>query len=155
MMLTSRLVRLVESHSEALAAGLLEKIQHSRLTPDYHKVPPEELKHRTIEIYGQLGEWLAGKDEREIERHYTVMGARRAQQHVPLSQVTWAIVLTRDNLWEFLKKEGVPVHANEIFSELELLNLLEQFFDRAIYYAAVGYERVLNTGTSHGLAKAG
>jgi len=28
----------------------------------------------------------------------------------------------------------------EVFGELEMLQLLEQFFDRAIYYASVGYE---------------
>ncbi len=30
--------------------------------------------------------------------------------------------------------------AVEIMGELELLQMLEMFFDRAIYYAAVGYE---------------
>ena len=30
--------------------------------------------------------------------------------------------------------------AIEIMGELELLQMLEMFFDRAIYYAAVGYE---------------
>ena len=29
----------------------------------------------------------------------------------------------------------------EIFGELELLQLLEQFFDRAIFYATMGYEQ--------------
>jgi len=31
-------------------------------------------------------------------------------------------------------------HAIEIMGELELLQMLEMFSDRAIYYAAVGYE---------------
>ena len=30
--------------------------------------------------------------------------------------------------------------AIEIMGELELLQMLDMFFDRAIYYAAVGYE---------------
>jgi hypothetical protein len=29
----------------------------------------------------------------------------------------------------------------EVFGELEMLQLLDHFFDRAIYYAAVGYEK--------------
>jgi len=32
-------------------------------------------------------------------------------------------------------------HAVEIMGELELLQMLEMFFDRAIYYAAVGHEQ--------------
>jgi hypothetical protein len=48
--------------------------------------------------------------------------------------------LTKDNLWDFIKKESVLERPVEVFGELEMLQLLEQFFDRAIYYASVGYE---------------
>jgi len=34
----------------------------------------------------------------------------------------------------------------EIMGELELLQMLEMFFDRAIYYAAVGYEEETSPG---------
>jgi hypothetical protein len=30
-----------------------------------------------------------------------------------------------------------------VFGELEMLQLLDQFFDRAILYASIGYENVL------------
>jgi hypothetical protein len=53
------------------------------------------------------------------------------------------IVLTKDNLWEFIKKESVLEQPVEVFGELEMLQLLEQFFDRAIYYASVGYEQAV------------
>ena len=66
--------------------------------------------------------------------------ARRACQRVPMSEMTWVIVLTKENLWEFIKKESVMERPVEVFGELEMLQLLEQFFDRAIYYATVGYE---------------
>jgi len=69
------------------------------------------------------------------------IGARRAKQDVRFSQVAWAIVLTKDNLWEFLKKETEIERPVEVFGELEMLQLLDHFFDRAIYYAAVGYEK--------------
>jgi len=29
----------------------------------------------------------------------------------------------------------------EVFGELEMLQLLDQFFDRAIFYASLGYEK--------------
>jgi hypothetical protein len=69
------------------------------------------------------------------------IGARRAQQNVPLSEVAWAIMLTKENLWEFSKKETVEERPVEILGELEMLQMLNHFFDRAVYYAAVGYER--------------
>lgn len=152
MMLLYRLVRLIESHSEALAASLLVRVQESRYTHDYCKVPPDELKERVYEIYRHLGEWLIGKTEFDIEKRYREIGERRAQQHVPMSQVAMVIILTKENLWEFLKKESVIDRPVEVFGELEMLQMLEQFFDHAIYYAAIGYERAMAAGLQEELA---
>jgi len=66
------------------------------------------------------------------------IGAKRAHQHVPLSQLIWAIILTKRNLWDFMQQEAVLGSACEISCELEVERLLDQFFDRALYYAAVG-----------------
>ena len=142
MMMLYRLVRLIETHSQALSACLLEQVQNCELTPGFRKkVPPEDLKERVYEIYHHLGEWLMGKDEFHLEQRYLRIGAKRAEQRVPLSEVIWVIVLTKENLWEFIKKESVMERPVEVFGELEMLQLLEQFFDRAIYYASVGYEQ--------------
>jgi len=140
MMMLYRLVRLIETHSEALAACLLDRVQNSDATPDYGKVPPEELKERVYEIYRHLGDWLTTKDELDLEQRYMAIGARRALQGLPMSQVAWAIVLTKENVWEFIKKEIGIERPVEVFGEMEMFQLLDQFFDRAIYYAAVGYE---------------
>jgi len=139
-MLAYRLVRLIETHSDALAASLLERVRKSPLLANYGNVPPQELKQRVYEIYHHLGEWLLSKSDSEIERRYVEIGARRAAQDVPLSQVIWTITLTKENLWEFLKRESVLERPTEVFGELEMLQLLEQFFDRAVYFAAVGCE---------------
>ena len=80
MMLASRLVRLIETHSEPLATGLLRKIQFCDKCRDFSSVPPEEFKQRVTEIYRNLGEWLLGKSEQEIERRYREIGRRRAHQ---------------------------------------------------------------------------
>jgi len=155
MMLAYRLVRLIETHSDALAAGLLEKVQNSELTRAYRHVAPEELKQRVYEIYRHLGDWLLGKSAFDIEQRYEEIGTRRVHQGVPISELIWVIILTKENLWEFLKKENVMERPVEVFGELEMMQLLDQFFDRAIYYASVGYERALSahempqTGVAH------
>ena len=140
MMLAYRLVRLIETHSDGLAAGLLRKVQQSELARDYAKVPAQDLERRVYEIYRHLGDWLLGKSEFDIRERYREIGARRVEQHVPLSQLIWVIVLTKENLWEYLKNEAGMERPAEVFGELEMLQLLDQFFDRAIFYAAQGYE---------------
>ena len=142
MMLSSRLVRLIETHANALALNLAEKVQASEELRDYRKVLTYELNARVYEIYHQLGNWLLERKEQDIEHRYTAIGSRRAAQGVPLSQLIRAIVLTKQNLWEFLKREAVVDNPIELFGQQELLELMDQFFDSAIYYAARGYEQM-------------
>ena len=153
MMLAYRLVRLIETHSDALANSLLQRVQTAEAARDYSKVPAEELKTRVYEIYRHLGEWLLGKSEFDIENRYVEIGRRRAQQGVALSQLVWTIIQTKENLWDFLRRESVLDRPVEIFGELELLQLLEQFFERAIYYAAVGFEREMSENASQEKAR--
>ncbi|MFZ0478528.1 MAG: hypothetical protein WAL71_05215 [Terriglobales bacterium] len=144
MMLAYKLVRLIETHSEALSASLLVKVQSSEWTRSYRNVPPADLKDRVYEIYHHLGEWLLGKGATfDIEQRYEEIGTRRVHQGVPISELIWVIILTKENLWDFLHRESLPERPIEAFGELEMLQLLDQFFDRAIYYASIGYERAI------------
>jgi hypothetical protein len=138
-----RLVHLIETHSNELASHLLNRVLNSLETPDYHLVPDEDLRDRVYQIYRHLGDWLISRDEFDLAERYEKIGARRAKQGVPFSQVAWAIVLTKDNLWDFLKRHSEMERPVEVFGELEMLELLELFFDRATYYAATGYEKAL------------
>jgi len=138
------LVKLIETHSEKLAHGLLEKVHSSERTSDFRKIPAAELEVRVREIYQNLGDWLLRKTEADVQRRYNEIGARRAAQGVRLSQMIWAIIGVKEHLWEFLKREGLVDRPVELLSELELLALLDQFFDRAIYHATVGYEQVFS-----------
>ena len=141
MLLAYRLVRLIETHSDQLAKTLLRRVQQSELTQAYGNVPAEELKQRVREIYLHLGEWLLTRSALDIDTRYAEIGARRARQRIPLSQVIWAIILTKETLWGFVQDEAVLDRPLEIFGELALLQSLERFFDRATHAAAVGYER--------------
>ncbi len=141
MLLAYRLVRLIETYSADLAHGLLAKVQSSDKLADYSKVPAEELEERVYEIYRHLGDWLLGKSEADIERRYEEIGTRRKAQGVPFSQVAYVLELTKENLWEFLKSRQMDTPV-EAFGELEMLQMLDQFFDRATYYSALGYEKV-------------
>jgi len=141
MMLAYRLVRLIETHSDGLANGLLARVQSSEFTRDYCKVPSIDLQERVYEIYRHLGEWLLGKTDFDIRKRYMEIGALRAEQQVPLSQLVWVIVLTKENLLDYLKNEAGMERPTEVFGELEMLQLLDQFFDRAIFYASMGYEQ--------------
>ena len=140
-MLAIRLVELIEKHSERLSRELSEKVWNSPRCSDLHKVPSAELEARTHEIYRNLSDWLLNKTEAELEHRYTELGARRCEQGVAYSHFLWAITATKEHLRTFVQREGLSDTAMELHGELELLFLLGKFFDRALYYAAVGYDR--------------
>ena len=139
MLLAYRLVKLIETHSDGLARTLQQKIEAGDRCPAYKDLPQGELTRVVGEMYQGMGQWLMGKSELDIESRYARIGRRRAHQGIPLSQVIWTIALVKENLWEYVQTNnlGTPV---ELFGELEILQLLDQFFDRAMYYAAYGYE---------------
>ncbi len=144
MLLAYRLVKLIETHSDGLARSLHERYRNDKKCSAYANVSDTELASTVYEVYRHLGEWLLGKTEGDVERRYLEIGAKRAAQGVPASQVVWMICLVRENLWDYLQKHAELEKPAEIFGEIELLEMLDQFFNRAIYYATLGHERAMN-----------
>jgi hypothetical protein len=140
-MLSLRLVRLIEQHSEELANNLIDRLRHSSRTVDYFKVPDDELRRDAGNIYFYLGDWLLNKTETDVEFRYTQIGQKRAEQGIALSDFVWALVITKENLWRFLQSHALVDRVQELYGELEFMQLVDQFFDRAMYYATVGYQR--------------
>ncbi len=140
-MVASKLVRLIERHSDALATRLHGKLEESESTRVFAaRVPREEVTARESEIYKNLGEWLLTRTEADLAQRYREIGARRYRQQVPLAELVWAIVLAKQNLWEFLNSEALPDGLPEVFGELDLVLMVGNFFDRAIHHAAQGYQ---------------
>ncbi len=138
-MLGMKLVRLVERHSETLSRGLTEHIQSSERTSDFRKLPPATLERAAAEVYRNLGEWLLQKTETDIAARFRLIAARRAAEGISQHQLVWALMMTRDYLLNFLRQQAFADSIVELHGELELDQLLNQFFDRAIYHAVLGY----------------
>ena len=151
-MFAIRLINLVESQAEKLSEGLLQRVKNcAECRALVQRVPAEELKRRTYEIYRNLNDWLLTKTESEIEERYVGLGMRRAQQGVPFSAFLWAVSITKEHLWEFLQQEGLLERPLELFGELHLAHSMERFFDRLLYSASIGYERMNKEGMGDSL----
>jgi len=151
-MFALRLVRLIEDHADQLSEGLIKKLKDSEACDDLLAlVPDTELKQRAYEIYRHVSDWLLTKTESEVEERYVGLGARRAQQDVPYSQMLYAIQTVKENLWEYLRQEGL-FEPQELLGEFDLLFSLDRFFDRLLYFAAVGYEGARARQVAHALA---
>ena len=140
-MISSKLVAMIEDHADQLTAGLVGDLQRHPRTEAYHHLARAEVHNRAYDVYRNLGKWVTRGSESEIESSYTALGHRRFQEGIPLSQVVSALILTKDHLVSYVRTSGLSDSAIDLYQELELLRVVAQFFDQAIYHTVQGYER--------------
>ena len=138
-MLGSRLCKLIEQNADGLSEGVADKLRSSSRTPGYRDLGHHELAKAAREVFSNLSDWLLTKTESDIEVRYMDLGARRAKEKIALPELVWAILMTKEHLLAFLRREGMVESPVQVYGELELMQLLDQFFDRAVYYAVCGY----------------
>jgi hypothetical protein len=139
-MLAHRLTRLIEAHADQLVASLEARILKSERCNGYRNVNSVELRRLVTGIYSHLGQWLVSKTEKDIQERYTHIGQLRAEEGISVAQLLWCIVLVKENLWEYLRENENHDTTAQIFGELVLTQMVDQFFDHAIYYAVRGHE---------------
>lgn len=146
-MIALKLVRHIEKHAEELTKRLLTVIQGHPWTQTFAKrIPQEELHERAFEIYRHLSAWLVEKTEDEIRDKNIAVGERRAEQQVPLHEVIFALFLLKDLIRKEVKHAGVGDSAIELFQTSDLMERLNQFFEKSVYYMTVGYEQAFIAG---------
>ena len=147
-MFPMRLVQVIEAHADNLSEGLIKNLRSSERCGElFQKVSADELKRRS---------WMIAKTESEIEERYIGLGMRRARQGVPFSQFVWALSVTKEHLCDYLQREGLLEEPVDFYGEMQLLRSLERFFDRALYFASIGYEsarqgEVEHAASAHGV----
>lgn len=142
--LSDRLIEMIESDAEQLAQSVVKKIQASTRTEAYHRLSHREVYNRCYEIYGNLGLWLWEESDQTIHTRYNELGERRFAEGIPLVQVLWALIFTKERLLEHLGDCGLIDSAMDLYQQQEFVRLIDHFFDRALCYAGEGYERQAN-----------
>ena len=100
-MVGNRLFQIVESHSQELSVNLARKLRTSERTPGYPALPEEDLVKLAMQVYENLTDWLLTKTISDIELQYSQLGERRATEGIPLSQLIWALLMSKEELSEF------------------------------------------------------
>jgi hypothetical protein len=131
----------VDNHADHLCEEFMAKIKRSEKCRELlRRVPAEEQKQTTREIYRNMTEWLLMNTDSVSEERYVRLGARRAQQGVPLSELFWAVCATKEYFWEYTERETLLDKPADFWGGVRLLYSLDRFFDRALYFVIIGYE---------------
>jgi hypothetical protein len=149
--LSARLIELIQTHADYLTRDVLKDFASNPRTRHWGVVPSDELEQRILRTYINLGNWIGDPKEDAVREEYEEWGRKRYRNGIPLSEIVFAVLLLKHHLRKFIREHGLveysrdrqapqeilPVHLHGI---QELNYLVGDFFDKALYYLALGYE---------------
>ena len=140
-MLADYLLRTLERHSDTLAEALVSDLTANERTPSFKRLPIAALRERAVSIYAHLGDWLAAGSEAQIATTFAALGRQRFEEQIPLDELVYAIILTKQHVRGRISRLGEIESAIEIHYVVDLHTMIEVFFDRAVHAAVIGYEQ--------------
>lgn len=136
-----KLVDLIESNADELTTNYVLSIQRDQRMPRYQGFDQKEIFKRAYRVYSQLGRWLSRETTKEeMKDYWTALGRQRKKEKFPFSEIVLSLCHIRRVLWEKVQAEGVLDTALDLYQAMDLHQRVVLFFDRAMYFAAVGYE---------------
>ncbi len=141
-----KLVQHMKDNSEQMLEGFIRNLRASgRCDELLRRVPAEEHRQYLMGTFHDMTDWLTAETDSIIEQHYVALGMRRSQLGVPFSDLFWAMSIARDLLWDYVQQECLLEEPVEFWGGLNLLRLINRFFDRAGYYALVGHQKAVKS----------
>ena len=142
MLLSGKLIQLIQDHADSIARTLTERV---RSHPDLHvlaKRPSNELTRWCSDQVTNLNSSLmAGRNE--LKQRYRAFGSARFEESIPLHEAVLRLLLLKDSIIEFVHEQGLPMTALDLYTQEELEHRIGRFFDIAVYSVVCGYEEAL------------
>ena len=150
-MLSARLIELIRTHAEQLTRDVLKDFATNPRTRHWSVVPGDELEQRVYRTYRNLGDWIGDPKEDAVQAEYEDWGRRRYRNGIPLSEIVYAVLLLKHHLRKYIAEHGLTEYAGDrhppqevlpvhLYGIQELNGLVGDFFDKALYHLARGYE---------------
>jgi len=150
-MLGARLLLVIQAHAGSLTRDVVKDLSTNERTSTFRRLNPAEVELRVSALYYNLGKWIGDPDESAVRAEYEDMGRVRFREGVRFSELVYAVLLSKQHLRRYIREHGLVDFAGDRVSPEELLPLelhsiqelnyqIGEFFDRALYYLARGYE---------------
>ena len=145
-MLSGKLICLIESHEEEIAASITRSIRRHPELGHLGGLPEAELGERAREILKNLGYWLAHGKEEELAHEYEGIGRARFEESVPLRESVRGLCLIKDKMIDFVDEQGFDNDCLTLYAEEQLERRVGRFFDLLVIHMASGYETAWRRG---------
>ena len=142
---------LIQAHAGPLTYDAVKDLTTNERTPTFRRLNPADVESRVAALYYNLGKWIGDPDERAVREEYEDMGRVRFREGAQISELVYALLLTKQHLRRYIREHGlVDFPGDRVVTEemlpLELHSIQElnyhlgEFFDRALFHLARGYE---------------
>ena len=150
-MLGTRLLLLIQAHAGPLTRDVVHDLRTNVRTPTLGRLSPADVETRISALFYNLGKWIGDADENAVRAEYDDMGRARFRDGVPVSELVYALVITKHHLRRYIRDHGLVDFVGDRIAAQELLPVelhsiqelnyqVGEFFDRALYHLARGYE---------------
>jgi len=150
-MMGARLLLVIQAHAASLTREVVDDLRTNERTSTFRRLDPSDVETRVSALFYNLGKWIGDADEDAVRAEYEDMGRVRFREGVRVSELVYALLITKHHLRRRIREQGLEDFAGDRIASLELLPLelhsiqelnysVGEFFDRALYHLARGYE---------------
>lgn len=140
--IANKFVKLIEENHQTIVERYMNDVLRSDKTISYRNFDMQQLYEVGDRVYREISLWVSkGMSRNEIEMFYEKLGKLRFSQGVPASQVFYALVLLKRNIWFFIK-EKLQDDIADYKQLMDLTNRVILFFDNAVLYMLTGQEKM-------------
>lgn len=137
------LISFVNANLNEMCNACVEEIDKSEYMKTYQKVDKEKAFKRHEAVYKHLAKWLeSGASNDVAETYFESTGADRFKEGFPLTEVIYAIYITKKVFWNNLSSNSSLFDSNNFEDTIKQIRVLNNYFDLGNFYIIRGY---LNT----------
>ena len=137
----NKLIRLVETHWEEIAAGTIRRIRSDEDVPHMQELSDPELVDWARRILEALKSWELTGGEESLAIEYNELGRLRFERSVPLYEVVRCLHILKFRVIGFVRDNAFAQNALELYAQGELEHHVGLFYDWLLYNVARGYEQ--------------
>jgi hypothetical protein len=139
-MLSARLLHLIESNWDEIAARLIRAIRRHPDMSNLAARPEIELREWCRDVLRNLNQALTGSGEGDWKERFEIYGHVRFEENIPLHEAVLRAHGLKNQIFAYLAEQGLPSTALNLYAEEELERRLGRFFDSMVYHLVLGYE---------------
>ncbi len=126
--------------SDGIARVWIRRVRKAVNLKRYNEMTDDELIAMNSKLYRTLALWFEKEiDKDRIGAFFVELGKTRRAQGFPVSEVSWALLLSQRSVIEYIMNESVLDSSMALYTVIDLTTQVADFFFLGSYYMMKGY----------------